>query len=1161
MKTTAIFYLSIMFALVVLSMGSVALSQPDLLVSSITHIPRYPVTNDFVTFTVVVTNQGDQQAGSNTLYISVTGPKNTTYSYTVPVLNPGETFTQQFNQKLVPKGTYQVSATVDYNSVVAESDETNNTTVISVTSTTPNKEDLVVEVLEWTPLNPSETDTITITAGVKNIGPNIASASTLELDVGGETAPPTYSIPSLDSGIIHYIQRQVTLAPGTYQITATADLNDVINEADENNNVTIESMIVSAVPRPDLVVSTLDHSPASPTITDTITITAIVENTGDLPSTTSTLEIDVAGEATPPTYEIPILDPLETHQVQRQITLAAPGSYQVTATADLYDDNAEKNETNNTDTDTIQVTAPDLQVTTLSHSPLNPLITDTITITAIVENTGDSVAGASTLEIDVAGEATPATYAIGSLDPAETFQVQRQITLSIPGSYQVIATADLDDDVTESNENNNTNTDNIQVTAPDLRINTLGFVPVDPTNVDTITITSIVENIGNAAATTSTLEIDLDNEATPPTYEIPILAPMQTFQVQRHITLSTPGSYELKATADLLDVVVESNENNNISTDTITVAEAADLIVSTLTHAPPDPTIVDTITITAVVRNQGSTIAPSSTLEIDVDGEASPPTYAIPTLNPGDTHQVQRQINLATPGSYQVTATADIDGDVAESNENNNTNTDNIRVTAPDLQVTILSHAPADPTNIDTITITAIVQNTGDAQATTSTLEIEVDGDAVTFEVPPLAPTATYQAQRQIVLGIPGNYGVTAIADLNDDVAESNENNNTNTDNFDVAKAPDLEVTTLSHAPIDPLNIDDIIITAIVENAGDVAASSSTLEIDVQGDALTFAVPPLAPTGTHQVQRQLVLSIPGIYGVTAIADPGDDIAESDETNNSTTDTINVTEAADLIITSLVHAPANPTITDSITITAIVENRGNTLATTSTLEIDVDGELVPPAYKVPPLSPMETYQVQRQISLATPGIYQVTATADLDGDVPESNELNNTSVDNIDVAQALCPDLVIGSLSCSPEIAITSETITIHVEIVNVGDALATTTSLWLLVDDETVPAEYIIPPLDIATSFTVERSLWIPEPGSYPVTASADVFDEIFEWDEGNNEQTIILDVYMIFIDRLKDFLLDRITFTDLEKRLYDVNEDSILDIADLVLIRARWNP
>ena len=107
----------------------------------------------------------------------------------------------------------------------------------------------------------------------------------------------------------------------------------------------------------------------------------------------------------------------------------------------------------------------------------------------------------------------------------------------------------------------------------------------------------------------------------------------------------------------------------------------------------------------------------------------------------------------------------------------------------PDLVVSSLSHSPASPITTDTITFTAVVKNVGTGQADASQLSLKVGGETTppTFSVPALAPGATYEVQRELVLEVGAqNYLVTAKADVNNDVAESNEDNNQRTDTFHV---------------------------------------------------------------------------------------------------------------------------------------------------------------------------------------------------------------------------------------------------------------------------------------------------------------------------------------------------------------------------------------
>ena len=399
-----------------------------------------------------------------------------------------------------------------------------------------------------------------------------------------------------------------------------------------------------------------------------------------------------------------------------------------------------------------------------------------------------------------------------------------------------------------------------------------------------------------------------------------------------------------------------------------------------------------------------------------------------------------------------------------------------------------------------------------------------------------------------------------AAADLDNDTNESDENNNTATDTINVIEAPDLVVSILDHSPSDPFINDIVTITAEVKNIGDITATTSTLELDVEGEAgpTTFTVPILAPEETFQKQIQVVKSTPGTYQVTATADLYNDVEESSESNNVGLDEFTVRgHGADLVVDSLTHDPSDPTTLDPITITAVVKNMGDVPAGSSTLEINVQGEATPATYSVPALDPLETYQVQREVNLSTADTYQVVATADLNNDVEESVENNNTKQDEIVVSEPLLPDLIITSLDYAPDMAFTSETVTISVEVMNAGNEPCTTSTLTILVGAAVVPYSFDIPPLDVGTTASVEQEVVFSEVGSYLVTATADAEDDILESDETNNSDTIEILVYSNDAIKLKEYLLGMIALTEDELEFYDINQDGIVDIADLVTATA----
>ncbi|MCK4791683.1 MAG: VCBS repeat-containing protein [Desulfobacteraceae bacterium] len=143
------------------------------------------------------------------------------------------------------------------------------------------------------------------------------------------------------------------------------------------------------------------------------------------------------------------------------------------------------------------------------------------------------------------------------------------------------------------------------------------------------------------------------------------------------LSLATTYYWEIVAVNDCGGTQGQSGQTWEFTTP---ITAMPDLIVDSLTHSPLDPLITDLITFTAVVENVGNASSGSSSLELKIGGELSPLTYAVPSLDPGETHQIQRQETISSAGDYLITATADIYNDVAESEETNNDTTDVVSV-------------------------------------------------------------------------------------------------------------------------------------------------------------------------------------------------------------------------------------------------------------------------------------------------------------------------------------------------------------------------------------------------------------------------------------------------------------------------------------------------
>ncbi|WP_190217947.1 discoidin domain-containing protein [Streptomyces griseosporeus] len=156
--------------------------------------------------------------------------------------------------------------------------------VIGVPAPNP---DLEVTGLTVSPAAPVESDTISVSATVRNSGPAEAPASALAVRLGG-TKVATAQVGRLAAGA----QTTVTASlgqrdAGTYQLSAVADEGNAVIEQNESNNTytSSTSLVVKPVESADLVASSVTTAPSSPAAGDAVTFKVALRNQGNKATT------------------------------------------------------------------------------------------------------------------------------------------------------------------------------------------------------------------------------------------------------------------------------------------------------------------------------------------------------------------------------------------------------------------------------------------------------------------------------------------------------------------------------------------------------------------------------------------------------------------------------------------------------------------------------------------------------------------------------------------------------------------------------------------------------------------------------------------------------------------------------------------------------------
>jgi subtilase family serine protease len=491
------------------------------------------------------------------------------------------------------------------------------------------------------------------------------------------------------------------------------------------------------------------------------------------------------------------------------------------------------------------------------------------------------------------------------------------------GQHYVVAKADADDVLLESQEGNNTRARFLLV-GPDLAISTF-TAPTTAIPGTTMSLGDTVTNSGGDAAVASVMRFYWSTNATVDAGDtvlgsrnVPALEPTGAAAGQTTVTVPSPltmGTYYVIAEADATKVVSETQEGNNTVARAVTVG--GDLIVSAFT-APAKAGAGAAVTLTDTTTNQGSVAVTASVTRFYFSTNAQFDSidtllaggHAVPGLSANTADAATTTVTLPSniaPGSYNLIAKADADGTVAETQEGNNIAARSIQV-GPDLAIsafTVPSRLGAGGSFV--VNDTTTNQGGGDAGASVTQFYLSTNAllDASdtllngNHAVGALAASGSSSASTTIV--IPGNtpagsYYLFAKADGGNAVNETQETNNTAIKGVSIG--PDVIVSSVFVTSPVAAGAKTTVTDTVTNQGGEAVPPTLTrfyLSTDITlgvGDiqlAETRAVPGLAVNGSSSGSTQVTIpagTAAGSYYILAKADGEGVVAETSETNNT-----------------------------------------------------------------------------------------------------------------------------------------------------------------------------------------------------------------------------------------------------------------------------------
>ncbi|MCP4548492.1 MAG: peptidoglycan DD-metalloendopeptidase family protein [bacterium] len=360
---------------------------------------------------------------------------------------------------------------------------------------------------------------------------------------------------------------------------------------------------------------------------------------------------------------------------------------------------------------------------------------------------------------------------------------------------------------------------------------------------------------------------------------------------------------------------------------------------------------------------------------------------------------------------------------------------------------------------------------------------------------------------------------------------------------YDVS-VPDLVPQNLTVTPLTVNVGDPATVSFRVYNQGTATAAASTTNIRLSSSSTnvttsdpllkTVTTPSIGPGGFYDHTESVTIPSvsPGTWYVWVILDVYSTVGQSNENNDKANTSITINQnVPDLIPQNLTVSPTTVNAGASATVNFRVNNQGTATAAASTTNIRLSSSSTnvttsDPLLKTvttPSIGPGDFYDHNESVTIpsVSPGTWYVWVILDVDSAVGQTNEDNDYANTSITVGAAGQADLLIQSLTATPNSAYIGETVTVNFTVYNQGDSAAgsSTTNIRLNTSSTSVESSDILlktvttPALAANSSVAHNESVKIPltGPGQYFVWVILDVDNAIGQSDESNDKANTLM--------------------------------------------------
>ena len=602
----------------------------DLIISQAYLSPYTTASGNTVNSSCYIQNQGNSTASSSTVGYYLSTNQVLDASDVLLLTSPGGAlgagqYFSRYDAPLIPAGTapgsYYMLFVADPQNVVAETNEANNVASQPLQVVAPGI-DLTITQAYVYPSTSAAGNAVNANCSIQNLGNTTAPSSTIGYylstnqvfdasDVLMRTTPGYALGAGQYSSRYEYPVVPAGTAPGNYYVLFVADPLNAVAETNEANNVASAPLLLVA-PGVDLLIQQAYLSATSVTPGFTISGNCFIQNAGNSSAASSTvgfyLSTNQVFDASDVLLNTTVGATLASGQsASRFANLVVPtgtaaGSYYVLFVADPLNVVAETNEANNVASQFLTVLGP----FTGTLVPFSGTVSVTTCATTIYDNGGysnyaDNSSGALTILPATTGALVQLVF--NSFDTEQGFDYVRvfdgtSVNAPLLGSYSgnqlppTLVATNVDGAltvqfITDASANYPGFDATVScTTAPlsDLLLTQIGASPSSVPAGGNLSLTATVANQGGGAAASSAVGYYLStNQVLDASDRLLGTSAGTALGVNLSDTrqLATvvpanvvPGAYYVLFVADPLNVVTETNENNNLAALPLTVTQA-----------------------------------------------------------------------------------------------------------------------------------------------------------------------------------------------------------------------------------------------------------------------------------------------------------------------------------------------------------------------------------------------------------------------------------------------------------------------------------------------------------------------------------------------------------------------------------------------------------